>query len=262
MDHLSNRRRKEIASLRYKKYRERLGQFVVEGVRSVEAAVEAGAPLVDVVVEEAVRDDPSVQAVLARLAPEVPVVAVSAEDMAALSNVETSQGLLAVARVEQCPEEKLMQARSVLALDGVQDPGNVGTLIRTAAWFGVEVVLAGPRTAGCFNPKVVRAAMGGLWDVDLARAEDLGATLDALQQKGFALYGADLAGTPASAWAPRAPAVVVVGSEAHGLSAAVLARLHERVSIPGGARRAGTESLNVAVAAGILMHAWLGSGRF
>ena len=92
----------------------------------------------------------------------------------------------------------------------------------------------------------------------LAQTIDLAATLKHLSEHGFACYGADLDGTPASAWKPQRPAVLVFGSEAHGLSPGVQAALNERVSIAGAASRAGTESLNVAVAAGILVYEWVG----
>lgn len=253
---LPERRRKEIASLARRKYRERLGQMLVEGLRSVEAAVEAGAPLVDVLVSPAARDDARVRVFLDRAA--VPVYVVADDDLARLSDVQTSQGVLAVARINLLPEAGLVRCRAVLVLDGVQDPGNAGTLLRTAAWFGADAVLAGPGTVDLFNPKVVRAAMGGLWDLQLARTNDLGAALRRLREHGFACYGADLAGTSARAWQPRRPSALVLGSEAHGLSTAAAAALDERVAIAGTPGRRGTESLNVAVAAGILLYEWLG----
>lgn len=256
-EQLSNRRRKEIGKLTRRKYRKRLEQMLVEGVRAVEAAIEAEAPLVEILVTEVARRDERVQRVLERSG--VPVHLVTEREIENLSDVETSQGLLAVVRTELFPVERLNEVRTLLVLDGVQDPGNVGTLLRTAAWFGAEAVLGGLGTAGFFNPKVVRAAMGGHWDLHLARTEDLAGVLDGLRRKGFRLYGADLAGTPARAWAPQVPSVLVLGSEAHGLSAAVQSVLDERVFVPGTAARAGTESLNVAVSAGILMYEWLGS---
>ena len=253
---LTRRRRQEIASLARKKHRERLGQMLVEGVRSVEAATDAGAALVEIVVSEAVRNEPRVQALLDRT--DVPVGVVTASEMAALSDVQTSQGVLAVAQIRRPSEVELAACRSVLALDGVQDPGNVGAVLRTAAWFGAEAVLAGPGTADFFSPKTVRAAMGGLWDVRLAQTSSLAEALGQLQEGGFHLYGANLEGTPARVWQPQPPSVLVLGSEAHGLSPDVRDLLEERVAIGGVEGRRGAESLNVAVAAGILMYRWLG----
>lgn len=253
---LTRNRRQEIASLTRKKYRERLGELLVEGVRSVEAAVEGGAALVEVVVSEDVRHEPRIRALLDRL--DVPVHAVTPREMATLSDVQASQGVLAVARIRRTSEAELAACTTVLALDGVQDPGNVGAVVRTAAWFGAGAVLAGPGTADFSSPKVVRAAMGGLWDVRLAQTSDLAEALRHLGQAGFRLYGADLGGTSALAWQPQTPSVLVLGSEAHGLSADVRALLDERVAISGAEDRRGAESLNVAVAAGILMYRWLG----
>ena len=253
---LTRRRRQEIASLARKKYRERRGELLVEGVRSVGAAVDGGAALVEVVVSADVRHDERVRALLERA--DVPVHEVTAGEMAALSDVQASQGVLAVARIRRTSEAELAGCATVLVLDGVQDPGNVGAVLRTAAWFGADAALAGPGTADFFGPKVVRAAMGGLWDVRLAQTSDLPEALRRLRTSGFRLYGADLGGTSARAWEPEAPSVLVLGSEAHGLSADVRPLLDERVSIRGAADRRGAESLNVAVAAGILMYRWLG----
>lgn len=256
---LTAHRRKEIASLSRKKHRDRLGQFLIEGVRAVEAAVTAQAPLVDLLVSVDAQAEARVQALLAEVA--VPVYVTPERDLARLSDVQTSQGVLAVARARLFPEARLATLETVLALDGVQDPGNVGAVIRTAAWFGIDAVLAGPDTADLFHPKVVRATMGGLWDVHLAQTADLPAQLDYLHEHGFACYGADLQGTPVGAWKPRRPSALVLGSEAHGLAPGVRARLTERIAIAGAPQHAATESLNVAVAAGILVYAWTGGGE-
>ena len=252
-DRLSNRRRKEIGKLGRVKYRRRFQQMIVEGDRAVAAAIEAGAPLVDVVISKDRQGDPLVERV------SVPVYVVSEGEMARLSDVETPQGVLAVVRTKLMPEDQLPARRTILALDGVQDPGNVGTALRTAAWFGAEAVLAGSGTAGLFNAKVVRAAMGGLWDVQLAKTKDLAGRLAVLREgHAFQVYGADLKGISIREWKPAAPSVLVLGSEAHGISSAVKEQLSERLVIEGSRKRQGTESLNVAVAGGILLYQWLG----
>jgi TrmH family RNA methyltransferase len=251
----TERRRKEIAALRQKKYRDRAGELLVEGVRSVEAAVAAGASLVEVVVAEPVAEEGRVRAVAA--AAGVPVHVVPERTLARLSVVQTSQGVLAVARIEPEDEAALVQKRAVLVLDGVQDPGNVGTILRTAAWFGVEAVVAGAGTADLYSPKVVRATMGALWDLRLVRSADTPAVLARLKEAGFMLYGADLEGTPARAWAPPRPSALVLGSEAHGLGPVLRRHLDGCVTIAGPGGSPGTESLNVAVAAGILVYQWM-----
>ena len=255
---MTRARLQEIAGLARRKERARLGQFLVEGVRSVEAAVAAGAPLVEVLVAVEAADEPRVAALLAGA--EVPVHRLPARDLARVSDAQHGQGLVAVARsvtVDLGADPHAFEAaHRIVALDGVQDPGNVGTVIRTAAWFGAEAVLAGAGTADLESPKVVRSAMGGLWDVRLARTDDLSAALVVLRALGFAVQGADLDGVPLVEWASPERGVLVLGSEAQGLSDAVRARLDARVAISGGEGTSGVESLNVGVAAGILLHHW------
>lgn len=241
---------KTIAQLGRRRGRRQHGAFLVEGVRSVEAAVGAGAPLLDVLVTEAACDDPRVAALADRAA--APVHVLPARDLDRVGDARTSQGVVAVSR-SVARDALPADPGPVLVVDGVQDPGNVGTLVRTAAWFGVGTVVTGPETADVEGPKAVRAAMGGLWDVALVRVDDLGPVLDALAASGVALWGADLDGVAVGEWDPTGTALVV-GSEAHGLSAAVRPRLAGRVTVAGGG--AGVESLNVAVASGILLHAW------
>lgn len=256
---LTRRRLKELARLHQRKYREALGQYLVEGVRLLEAALKSQAPLVEVLVTEEARRRPEVQALVAQVS--VPVAVVSEPVMARLSDVETSQGVLAVARLQWEAPEHLTRCRCILAFDGLQDPGNAGTILRSAAWFGVEAVVAGAGTVDLYNPKVVRAAMGSHWDLKLVRADDLAALLGHLQRKGFSCYGADLEGIPAPCWRPCHPAVLVLGNEAHGLHPAVQKQLTERVVVPGVGHRRATESLNVAMAAAVLLYEWRGRRR-
>ncbi len=257
---LSNRRRKAIAALSRRRGRQHHDQTLIEGPRALRSALDAHAPLVSVVVTTDVLSDSEVQTLLDRVP--VPVYETDADTMTALSDVATPQGLVAVAeRRLQAPgsmPERLGDAGTVLLLDGVQDPGNVGTLLRTAAWFGASAVVAGPGTAGLYGPKVMRAAAGSHWALPLARTDDLGPLLDRFRRQGAALYGADLQGIGARAWRPTRPSALALGSEAHGLSAAVLNRLDTTVSLRGVSNRPAAESLNVAVAGGILLYEWLG----
>jgi RNA methyltransferase, TrmH family len=256
---LSRRRLQEIQRLARRRHRDAAGQFLVEGVRSVESALAAGAPLVEVLATHEAAADPRVAALLTEVRrgeTPVPVHVVSASELARVADTEATQGILAVAALRRAEPEAL--AAPLVVLDGVQDPGNVGAVVRASAWFGVRGVLVGPGTADPFGPKAVRAAMGGLWDLGIAGAGDLGAALDALRARGLPVYGADLDGEPARDWSPPAEAVLVLGSEAHGLSEGARQRLDGRVRIGGGEGARGVESLNVSVAAGILLHRWLG----
>ena len=254
MENLSNRRRKGIARLTRRRYRERQGEYLIEGARAVASALEAAAPLVDMVVTEGALEDPRIRQLAEGR--EVPVYLASADEFSQLTDVETPQGILAAAKTQWTSEEKFLQLPRVLALDGLQDPGNVGTILRTAAWFGVEGIVSGPGTVDLYHPKVVRAAMGGIWDVALAQSGDLPGLMRAAKAEQFTCCGADLEGTPVSEWQPVRPSMLIFGNEAHGLSGEVQELLDERLVIAGAADSPGAESLNVSVAAGIMLYAW------
>ena len=274
---MTRQRLKDLASLARRKGRRRHGAFLVEGVRSVEAALDAGAPLVEVLLAEGADGDPRIAALAARAG--APVWRVPARDLDRVGDAQTSQGVLAVARSVVAGELGALEAAGgldgpVLLLDGVQDPGNVGALVRTAAWLGVAAVVTDEQTADAEGPKAVRASMGGVWDVRLARVPSLVPVLDRLAAAGVEPWGADLGGTPVQAWAPGPRSALVMGSEGHGLSAPVQAWLRAQpprgsrfVFVPasegprpthGGPGPRGVESLNVAVAGGVLMARWLG----
>lgn len=133
----------------------------------------------------------------------------------------------------------------VLAFDGVSDPGNLGTLLRVADWFGVRRVWCSPGSVDVYNPKCVQASMGSLFRVEV-RYDDLPARLDALRAEGAALYMATMEGADVFRADLRRPAVLVLGSESHGISAEVLALGGEPIAVP---RAGAAESLNVAMAA-------------
>ncbi len=256
---MTRQRLKDLASLGRRRARRDHGVFLVEGIRSVEAAVHAGAHLDEIVVAEGA-DDVRLAALAASRA--APVSRVPPRDLDRIADAQTSQGVIAVARsiVAEALDEVV---GPILLLDGVQDPGNVGALVRSAAWFGARTVVADEKTADFETPKAVRASMGGIWDVALVRVPSLVPVLEQLAAAGVEAWGADLGGTPVRAWKPGRAAALVMGSEAHGLSAPVADALRSAggfVHIPGagGGGPRGIESLNVVVAGGILLAQWLG----
>ena len=140
----------------------------------------------------------------------------------------------------------------LVALDGVQDPGNVGTIWRTCDAAGIQGLLLTGECADPFSPKVQRAAMGSGFRVGARMCDDLAEELSALQARGYAVIASSLQGEPFCEALPRPDRfVLVIGNEARGVSAAVQALSDVRVRLP---MRGGAESLNAAVAAGIMMY--------
>ncbi len=181
----------------------------------------------------------------------------SEKQVATLCDTDHSQGVIGIFEQPTISPEFLFThlkenpSSVVLVLDDLQDPGNLGTIIRTAAWFEVDAVIASGGTVDFFNPKVVRATAGSLFALSLYRSESLSEDLVRLQQVGFTLYGASLNGQDFLATQFSKKSALVIGNEANGISERVRQVLNVEVKIRGNAQR--VESLNAAVSAGILL---------
>ena len=226
-----------LRSLREKKSREELGLFVVEGEKVVTELLAAQFPFTALYVTgRATFAAPS----------SIRLVEITPDEMARASHFPTPSAVLAVGPIARPPLAPGALDRGLtLALDGVQDPGNVGTLLRIADWFAFDRVLLSPDCADLFHQKVINASMGSFARVRV-HAADLPAVLAATTAP---ILGCDLAGEDVHALPPLPDAIVVIGSEGRGLSPGVAACVSRRVTVP---RLGGAESLNAAVAAAIV----------
>jgi RNA methyltransferase, TrmH family len=240
--------------LRRRKARERAGLFVAEGVRTVEELLRSKLVIRGVLTAPQLADAPRGAALRASLASrtDVETVELSERDFASAAETESPQGVLAIGEI---PERSLSDYTGVspltlLVLDAVQDPGNVGTIVRTAAALGATATVALPGTVDLWNAKVVRSGMGTHFfhPAFHATAEGLASFLE---ESGAELWCADAKGEPAGARPRPARLALAVGNEGSGLTAATRDRADALVAL----RIApDVESLNVAVAAGILLH--------
>ena len=238
---------KYVQSLHQKKYRQRHGAFLVEGGKSVLELLSSDLETEHVLVTAEFASQNHAQ-----LPARLPLSIATEAELTQLGTLATNTTALAVARL---PEEKplpptLPEAALLLALDEVRDPGNLGTLLRLADWYGLPGVVLSPGCADAYAPKTVAATMGAfarvrVWERDLA---DWLPTLPL----GVGIFGADLTGDNVHRLTLRPAGVLVMGSESHGLTPGVAAALTRRLHIPRGAR-GGAESLNVAVSAAILL---------
>lgn len=182
----------------------------------------------------------------------VEVARVTAVEFASAAETDSPQGVLAIGRIPASTAGALeLPARArVVVLDAVQDPGNVGTILRTAAALGASAVLAMPGTVDLWNAKVVRSAMGAQFH-DAALSASWAELDDLRARHALALWGADAGGVPLDAMRPPERMALVLGNEGAGLSPDARQRLDALVALPISAE---VESLNVAVAAGIFLY--------
>ena len=232
---------KQIASLKQQKFRKELGLFVVEGRKMADELLHSHFETVNLFATEAfLNDHPAF----------VEAEIVSEMQMEQMSGQDTPPGILAVVRI---PEQKEIKtsSRFVLALDGIANPGNMGTLIRTAEWFGLHDIVCSPDCVELWNPKTVQATMGSLFRVKVWRS-DLATFLAEEKRSGKAVYGALLEGENLFHLQEKPEGVIVIGSESHGIRREILPHITHPITIPrvGGSA---TESLNAAVAGGIIL---------
>ena len=239
--------------LRRRKARERHRLFAAEGVRAVEELARSPLAVRGVLVAPQLAEAPRGSALVAELRRRgIDVAEVSALEFASAAETDSPQGVLAVAEIPAHDLASLVlpPCARLVVLDAVQDPGNVGTIVRTAAALGAAAVLALPGTVDLWNAKVVRSAMGAGF-----HTPTLSCTWDALdafrRRESVALWGADAAGTPLHELRPPDRLALVVGNEGAGLSPDARSRVDRLAALP---IAPDVESLNVAVATGILLY--------
>jgi len=169
--------------------------------------------------------------------------------MEQMSGQDTPPGILAVVKI---PEQDAIHTDGmVLALDGIANPGNMGTIIRTAEWFGIRQMVCSEDCVELWNPKVIQATMGSIFRMDVV-STDLAHYLEEEKKNGKAIYGALLEGENLFKKTAWEDGIIVIGSESHGIRSDVLPMITHPITIP---RAAGsvTESLNASMATGIIL---------
>lgn len=223
---ISKSKLKLIRSLETKKGRAKAGLFVAEGPKTVGDLLDAGFKA------EMVIDD--------------------ADDVRQASFQQHPQGVIGVFGIPQCPGAAAPAAgKLTIALDGIQDPGNMGTIVRIADWFGIEDIFCSPDTADVWNPKTIQATMGSIARVRV-HYTDLGKLIDSLPD-GFPVYGTLLDGDNIYTSGIKPYGLVVMGNEGNGISDGIRRRITQRLLIPNYPEgRKTADSLNVATATAII----------
>ena len=247
---VQNAKVKAWASLQHKKHRERSGAFLAEGVHLVQEALASGETL-EAIVYDASRGWPAELDRELAAAVAGDIVQASPAVMAKCAGTDTPPPVFAVVRKRIASPEALLRADGlVVVLDGLRDPGNVGTIIRSADAAGADGVVLGRGCADAYNPKTIRSTMGSLFHLPVLEA-DLPNLLPRARDAGIRLVGAALRGERSCYdfdW--QGGVWLLLGNEAEGLSPEVVALLDETVHIP---MRGRAESLNVAMAATVLL---------
>jgi len=237
---ISKNELKYIQSLYHKKARDKEKLFIVEGPKMVEELLNSD--------YETIKVWTTSETWLAKY-PQHEIQIITEQQLAAASQLKTAHEILALAQIPAGQPAPFASGKLILALDGIRDPGNMGTLIRIADWFGVDAIVASPDCADRFNPKVVQATMGSLFRLPVYYTD----LIAYLTRSKTAIYGALLSGAELGTFSLSVPlqeAILLIGNESSGIRQEVLPLITQAVKIPAFGQ---AESLNAAIAAAVLL---------
>ncbi len=244
LEHITSLKNPKVTtwkSLKDRKGRRETGCFLVEGRKMVEEAIASAFPVEAILVDADRQGEFTLPA-------GIQAYSIPGHVLAAVCDTKTPQGIAAIVRIAEVE----LRGSRLVAMDGVQDPGNVGTIIRTADAAGFDGVILSSQCADVFSPKVLRATMGSVFRMGIRVTDDLPGLLTRMVQEGASVLSSQLDGEP---FYQRSPLnerfVLVIGSEGNGVTDEVKAIATHKVKLP---MRGGAESLNAAVAAGIMMY--------
>ena len=259
---LSKAKLQYLKNLSQKKHREKEGVFLVEGWRSIEEVCTALSEIEILVYTKDVKENERYASVLLSAGKKSKeLLEVSPTEFALIADTVAAQGVAAVVKklsigFDTELEKLMMKDRAfVIALDQIADPGNLGAIIRTSDWFGVEAILLSKNCVELYNPKVVRSTVGSIFHLPILDCSDavesFADVLEGMQKSGFMLFGAEVSGDTdvrTNVWPKKS--VLVIGNEARGISPEIAKMLDKHIAIP---KFGKSESLNAGVAAAVFL---------
>ncbi|MBP3256262.1 MAG: RNA methyltransferase [Clostridia bacterium] len=244
---------KNIKKLKDKKYRDEENKFIVEGIKMVKEAIIENAKIDKIVVCEDCVNDGTIEKELLYEIAKYNCIYVSEKVFDSITDVNNPQGILAV--INKNNEETISYDEDViLVLDGIQDPGNLGTIIRTLDSVNLKQIVLSENTADPYNPKVVRSTMGAIYRVNLIRSKNIIETLKEIKKNKYQIAVTSLDTDKSIYDVDFSKKVIVIGNEANGVSKEVQDLSEVKMKIP---MLGKTESLNAAVATGIILYEYV-----
>ena len=248
MEALSKPKIKLIQSLQHKKFRLKYDKFIVEGLKiNKELATQRGH-----IIDEIYISNPDYLPILQNVVSDEKLFEVTPVQMRQISQMTTPPGVLSVCRLPEMahlPEN--IGGLRIFYLDAIRDPGNLGTILRIADWFGLDYVICSPDCVDIFNHKVLQASMGSALSVKCGELEKE----DLMSKAGDSLYICDTGGKSIYSFDAPSEGIIVLGNESLGVSDEIMHRVREVISIPGAVNK-NAESLNVASAAAVIAAWW------
>ena len=249
---------KSVKKLKEKKYRDLENAYIVEGIKMVKEAILEKASIRQIIICDDCEKSDSIPKELMYEIAKYECTYVTSKIFKYISEVQTPQGVLAVVEKNNNgtngETDINYEEDIIVALDDIQDPGNLGTILRTVDSVGLTQILVSKGTADCYNPKVVRSSMGAIYRVKVIECEDLLETLKEVKKNKFKVLVTSLGDSKNIYDMKYNKKVLVIGNEANGVEERIMNIADEKIKIPMLGR---TESLNAAVATGIILYEYV-----
>lgn len=244
---------KHIKRLKEKKYRDKYGEYIVEGLKLINEAIQENVDIKHIVVCDGCDNSEMIESHLKYEMARIDFIYVPQNIFKMVSDVENPQGVLAVIRKKNNEEIKTNEDL-ILVLDDIQDPGNLGTILRTADSVGLKQILVSKGTADAYNPKVVRSTMGAIFRVNVIECVDLKNILKELKNSNYKVMITSLKAKKTIYEVNYKKKIIVIGNESNGVSNDIQKISDEQVIIP---MLGKTESLNASVATGVILYEYV-----
>ena len=245
---------KNVRKLKEKKYRDINNEYIVEGIKMIKEAISEEAVIKLIVVcEENVNSGTIDKKLLYEIA-KYECIYVSKKVFDLISEVKTPQGILAVIEKDNSEDKIDYKQDVIVVLDGIQDPGNLGTILRTIDSVGLNQVIVSKETADAYNPKVVRSTMGAIFRVNIIESDNLLDTLKNIKKHKYKIMATSLETENSIYDIDYNKKVLVIGNEANGVSKDILDYADEKIKIP---MLGKTESLNASVATAVILYEYV-----
>lgn len=245
---------KHIRKLKDKKERDISNEYVIEGIKLIQEAIRENVKINQIIICDDCEKTESIPKDLKYEIAKYNCIYVTRKILKYISEVQEPQGILAVIQKNNLNREIDYNQDIIVALDDVQDPGNLGTILRTVDSIGVTQILVSKGTADCFNPKVVRSTMGAIFRIKIIECEDLEKSLKEIKKHKYKIVVTSLQTNNSIYEINYNKKIIVIGNEANGVEERIQKIADEKIKIPMIGK---TESLNASVAAGIVLYEYV-----
>jgi len=245
---------KHIKKLADKKYRDQNNCYIIEGIKLVEEAIQEEAQIEKIIIcEECAKTSEISKSLMYEIA-KYDCIYVTEKIFKSLTQVMNPQGIMAIVKKNKERPVIKYDEDIIVALDDIQDPGNLGTILRTVDSIGLKQLIVSKGTADAFNPKVVRSSMGAIFRVEVIEVENLKETIEAMKRNNFELVVTSLQTESSIYDLEYKKKIIVIGNEANGVSKEIQDMADKKIKIP---MLGKTESLNASVATAIILYEYI-----